>query len=712
MGQTQWDLLYIHPTNHPEDAFIPAGVLANYNRVSVSKRGFYAFEVPDEAIRGAKLIGMTLHWGIAYDSLKPIIAHIRRVNPRVKILLGGISASFFAPILPERLEVDYVLFGDGEPVFPALVEAVLSGREPDGLPNLVTRKGGVAKRVRLAQEDFDSLDTLNCDWFPSYERLLGMEGAVSLHLFASRGCCQHCDICYGSHAPQSFGPGIPTRSPEAIFHDMQRMQERYPHGNLAINLFSLAEESRPAYREIFSKPWTFSIAVNMCSPFDEEMIHRLADHAASSVAFSFTWPEDVASIRRNPDLLEREIATLTRIIDHLQATREDAQVEVYFGRGHSRERLNAFRKRVKPERLLIQDMHYFEMTRPMNSLLEQGVGLDEQLDAVADLSRGYRTIRLARLASPAMRRWLEPVGTMDGHFRSGWEAPPSEPGLRPFWESFSNFWARHSYAGLPGLRLGLLPCKTSWPAWSEELPLFNDWGLEDHYRLEGSAFLACPPKALDADSIRWTEEQSTHKGLEFTAPSLPENIAGFALIPGLEQQDGKIIPFLPEPDFPACFISMKENSGAITLDLWGNILCVRHGSHGLGVIALDGLIDYVHPSHPRPYADSHPKELYEELTEAAYALADVEVFARRLDERLRDPAVVKYFKGARCTEVKVLEGATLGLRFERPDNGELFFIGVQALREGASSQEGLRCQAREASFAPFCRFLEKLLPRL
>ena len=264
---------------------------------------------------------------------------------------------------------------------------------------------------------------------------------------------------YGSHAPQSFGPGIPFRSPDALLHDMERVQEDLRVSNLSITMFSLPKHLVAAYREIFSKPWRFSLSINICSPLDEELVRRVAAHAASKIAFSVTWPEDIPAIRNNPKVLEREVETLTRMVIFLKKARPDCHFNVYYGRAHTPERLAAFRAEAAGVDLLIQDTHYFELTRPMYSLLQQGVGLAEQLEAVEDLSLEYRHIRLARLASPVFRHWLAPIGTMDGHFHEGWNEPPANPALRPFWDVFDTFWKRHSYAGLPGLRLGLIPVK-------------------------------------------------------------------------------------------------------------------------------------------------------------------------------------------------------------------------------------------------------------
>ena len=234
--------------------------------------------------------------------------------------------------------------------------------------------------------------------------------------------------------------------------------------------------------------------------------------------------------------------------------------------------------------------------------------------------------------------------------------------------------------------------------------------MADRYRLEGRVFYAAPPAKIEPKTVRWAQESQREFGLIYDVPPLPENAVGFIPTLGLERADGTILPFLPGQG--ACFfVSVDPMPKPIRADILGTVLRFHQGSETTASIALDSIVDYVHPTHPRPWVDPRPKEFYDGLTDPAFPIGDLDALIARLDKHLREPFTVKLLKGARCTEVKNL-GGTLGLRFERPDTGEYLYIGVQALIPDGNGRDGLRCRTDGENLSGFCRLLERVLPKL
>ncbi len=88
------------------------------------------------------LIGMDLHWMVHVQGVLELARRIRRRKPECRILLGGISATWYAEELVRRPEIDFVLRGyDTHEPLRLLMEVLQAGRRPDEVPNLLWKTG-------------------------------------------------------------------------------------------------------------------------------------------------------------------------------------------------------------------------------------------------------------------------------------------------------------------------------------------------------------------------------------------------------------------------------------------------------------------------------------------------------------------------------------------------------------------------------------------
>jgi len=69
---------------------------------------------------------------------------------RAPLVLGGAGFSVFPEALVRLWSADYGVVGEGEAVFPALLEALAAGRSPVGLPGVLSRAGDVVTGGRVA----------------------------------------------------------------------------------------------------------------------------------------------------------------------------------------------------------------------------------------------------------------------------------------------------------------------------------------------------------------------------------------------------------------------------------------------------------------------------------------------------------------------------------------------------------------------------------
>jgi len=182
------------------------------------------------ASRGAKIVGLTLHWHYQSYDVIDVAAKIKARNPEVKIVLGGFTATrFAAEILESHPQVDFVIRGDSEKGLLALAEAVKSGEQNlSSVPNCVWRRdGGVvdngvsyvadgAALEGLSFADFGQLEhaveyrtyfkapftwSVNGTMKENLQKKVGGASTV-FPLMVGRGCPVNCSFCGGSRDAQ------------------------------------------------------------------------------------------------------------------------------------------------------------------------------------------------------------------------------------------------------------------------------------------------------------------------------------------------------------------------------------------------------------------------------------------------------------------------------------------------------------------------------
>ncbi len=139
----------------------------------------------------------------------------RRVVPEVRVVFGGIGATFlWQQILEQTDEVDYVVLGEGERTFPALVEHLYSGdgSAPCHVTGIAFRRDGRPFRTPDAPpiEDLDSL--------PNPAKYFTFQ-----HVAATRGCARNCSFC-GS--PLFWGRSVRAHSPSWFVEELELLYRR------------------------------------------------------------------------------------------------------------------------------------------------------------------------------------------------------------------------------------------------------------------------------------------------------------------------------------------------------------------------------------------------------------------------------------------------------------------------------------------------------
>lgn len=185
--------------------------------------------------------GIDLHWLPHADGSLSLAALAKKLHPRVPVILGGLSASYFhEEIMRDHPFVDFIVRGDAaEEPLRLLLSAIRDGAGFAEVPNLVWRDGD---RVRVNDLSFrpPDMDYINFD----YSHLL--RTAIRYHdpsgyipfkywlsypvtaAFCCRGCTHNCGTCGGSRSSfqKVCGRSGPTfRSPDLLVEDIRRISD-------------------------------------------------------------------------------------------------------------------------------------------------------------------------------------------------------------------------------------------------------------------------------------------------------------------------------------------------------------------------------------------------------------------------------------------------------------------------------------------------------
>lgn len=447
------DLLYIHPAGHLNELVVPTGVISALNSVSCRRLGRYAFEVDDAEIAAARIIALDLHWALALNGFGPLVAHIRTLAPTTPIIVGGISAGHWPGELLRRYPVDYVIQGDAEVAFAALVDALLAGEVPGPLANVHARDAAPPIPRRMSSAELSATDCVRTEWMPTLSRFGRHETEAftpSATIAIARGCSSRCAFCYGSFAA-TFGPDVPIRSPAATVAMVAAAEKS---GQPALRLIALKLPPRhlSALCSALAAAGPFHFAagagVYLCTPPTDGDLAALTEAFADMVFLSAIDPTEIVpgtersrgALAKGWQRVAARVAASPRLVLDLWVTRPEHLAA-------AEERLAA----PPSERIKVSYGGTWNITRPMDGRAPGD--FDHVLQAVTPLWTFYAGL----LLSPLLARVLAPWALLDELDADPDEMLPPTGPAGPFHDAAMGWWRQHRLAVVPGLRFAVVP---------------------------------------------------------------------------------------------------------------------------------------------------------------------------------------------------------------------------------------------------------------
>jgi B12-binding domain/radical SAM domain protein len=184
------------------------------------------------------LFGIDLHWLPHANGALGIAGVVKTVHPGAKVLMGGLSASYFHEELIEYPSVDFILRGDStEEPCRQLLHALRVGTPLEDVENLTWKRPNgsvVVNPLTFVPKDLNWIDVPAYDFmthsvfkyrsvadFLPYLEWLKYPSTMLLN---SRGCTYDCAICGGSRSGYRTVAGRASaamRSPEKLVQDAQ-----------------------------------------------------------------------------------------------------------------------------------------------------------------------------------------------------------------------------------------------------------------------------------------------------------------------------------------------------------------------------------------------------------------------------------------------------------------------------------------------------------
>ena len=159
-----------------------------------------------------QVIGFSIVNGNRWGAIE-IAQTAKKIDPKVKIVFGGIGAHFlWEHLLDHFPEIDYVVLGEGEYTFLNLVRVLERDGNPSDLMGVAFRHEGKA----ITKGAPDLIADLNTLPIPAHY-------FHYQHLSSSRGCHWGCTFC-GS--PKFWDRRVRWRSPEHFVKELELLYER------------------------------------------------------------------------------------------------------------------------------------------------------------------------------------------------------------------------------------------------------------------------------------------------------------------------------------------------------------------------------------------------------------------------------------------------------------------------------------------------------
>lgn len=257
------------------------------------------------------LVGITCYTP-EYMEVLNLAKEIKRINPQVKIIIGGIHPTLYPEEMLNETDspIDYEVIGDGEETLLDLVLELVKKRPRPELINGVAYKNRQGKVIITPNRRLnDNLDEL---FYPAYKLIdmsyyttaspYAIRGCFlrSFYLQATRGCPSTCTFCVAKKLRQFNGGGKCTRirSARSLIKEIKSLHQKYHLDSFYFidDLFTINRHNVLEFCHLLKENnlhlfWGCSSKV---STLNEEILKAMADAGCIQIDFGVERGSDKA----------------------------------------------------------------------------------------------------------------------------------------------------------------------------------------------------------------------------------------------------------------------------------------------------------------------------------------------------------------------------------------------------------------------------------
>ena len=149
------------------------------------------------------------------ENVRPVVQWCKAASP-APIILGGAGYSIFPDAVLEYLDADMGVHGEGEQIFPAILDRIDRGEDPSTLPGVHIR----GRRGCLGQKFCSDLDEFPMPEDVAWAGFDPESEDTWIPVETRRGCPNHCSYCSTFRIQ---GSAVRTRSPITVAAYMERL---------------------------------------------------------------------------------------------------------------------------------------------------------------------------------------------------------------------------------------------------------------------------------------------------------------------------------------------------------------------------------------------------------------------------------------------------------------------------------------------------------
>ena len=186
-------------------------------------------------------VGFSMLTGSCIKQIIEAAKEIKKINPEIKIIVGGIHPTFFPEQTIKNSAIDFVVINEGEKTLLDLLRAIESSADFSAIDNLAWKRGDGQIQIGKTTTEFLDMNTLP---MPAWD-LINVErysnglsrnpGERVIDFYTSKGCPYPCAFCYNLNFNRRKWR---AKSAEKAFEELEFLHNKY-----GINYFIIHDDN-------------------------------------------------------------------------------------------------------------------------------------------------------------------------------------------------------------------------------------------------------------------------------------------------------------------------------------------------------------------------------------------------------------------------------------------------------------------------------------